>query len=82
MINTDAELGVVRDELRRAEAVLESTKRKFAHNPVQYDLFSAGIIDIIDSMRADIDAYLGGPPAREPAGHPTDQGVTPGAARP
>ncbi len=58
MIVNDAELDVVQRQLERAERILELTKEECGHNPVQYRIFSAGIIDIIDSMRADIDAYL------------------------
>lgn len=82
MIVNDAELEVVQSQLRKAEHILELTKREVGHNPVQYHLFSSGIIDLIDSLRADIDAYLGVTTAREPVTHPPDQQVTSGTARP
>ena len=67
MIRTDAQLTLMRERLQQAERILELTKQECGHNPVQYPIFSAGIIDIIDSMRADIDAYLATPTAREPS---------------
>lgn len=60
MIRDDAGLAHVRDQLRRAESILESYRREFLpHNEVQYRLFSGSTVDLIRSMRADIDAYLG-----------------------
>ena len=82
MIRNDAQLALTRERLQQAERILEATKRDFGHNPVQYHLFSIGIIDIIDSMQADIDAYLGATPAREPVPHPSDHVPVPGAGRP
>ncbi len=70
MILSDAGLEVTRDQLRRAERILELTKQEVGHNPVQYHLFSAGVIDMIDSLRAEIDAYLGVTPARDSVAHP------------
>jgi hypothetical protein len=82
MIRTDAQLALARERLQQAERILELTKQECGHNPVQYPLFSAGIIDIIDSMRADIDAYLGVAPVRDPAPHPSDQEAAHEAGRP
>ncbi len=67
MITNDAGLELVREQLQRAERILEANKRDFGHNPVQYDLFSANVMDMIDEMRADIDAYLGTTTPREGA---------------
>lgn len=65
MIRTDAQLVLARRNLQQAESILEANKRDFGHNPVQYRLFSMGIIDIINSMRDDIDAYTGEVTPRE-----------------
>ncbi len=60
MITNDAELEVVRQQLHRAEAALDACRRDFLpHNEVQYRLFAGSTIDLIQSIRADIDAYLG-----------------------
>lgn len=60
MITNDNELRITRERLRQAESILESTRRDFLpHNPVQYRLFAGTTIDLIQSIRADIDAYLG-----------------------
>jgi hypothetical protein len=82
MIRNDAQLALTRERLQQAERILEATKQDFGHNPVQYRLFSAGIIDIIDSMRADIDAYLGVAPARDSVPQPSDHEVASGSGRP
>ncbi len=78
MIRTDAQLAVARQRLAKAEAMLDDTKREVGHNPVQYPFFSAGLIDLIDSMRADIDAYLG----VAPVPHTPDQVAVPETSRP
>lgn len=67
MITTESELDLVREQLHRAESALQATRRKFADNPIQYRLFSETTIDLIRSLRADIDAYLGVAPTRENA---------------
>jgi hypothetical protein len=60
VITNDAELEVVRKQLQRAEAALEACRRDFLpHNEVQYRLFAGSTIDLIQSLRAEIDAYLG-----------------------
>jgi hypothetical protein len=60
VIRTDAELEVVRQQLHLAEAALDACRRDFLpHNEVQYRLFAGSTIDLIQSLRADIDAYLG-----------------------
>ncbi|MGL4552973.1 MAG: hypothetical protein ACRC33_17495 [Gemmataceae bacterium] len=60
MITDDNELRITRERLRLAEAALESSRRDFLpHNEVQYRLFAGSTIDLIQSIRADIDAYLG-----------------------
>jgi hypothetical protein len=65
MITNDNELQITRERLRLVESALEATRRDFLpHNEVQYRLFSGTTIDLILSIRADIDAYLGiGPDA-------------------
>lgn len=79
----DAGLEVLRDQLRRAERILELTKQEVGHNPVQYRLFSQGIIDLIESLRADLDAYPGVAPARlAQTVHAQDQAAMPEPARP
>jgi hypothetical protein len=60
VIRNDVELEVVRKQLHRAEAALDACRRDFLpHNEVQYHLFAGSTIDLIRSIRADIDAYLG-----------------------
>lgn len=60
MITNDDELRITRERLRLAEAALEAARRDFLpHNEVQYRLFSGSTIDLIQAIRADIDAYLG-----------------------
>jgi hypothetical protein len=65
LITNDNELRITRERLRLAEAALEATRRDFLpHNEVQYRLFAGSTIDLIQSIRAEIDAYLGiGPDA-------------------
>jgi hypothetical protein len=60
VITNDNELRITRERLAQAESILDSCRRDFLpHNEVQYRLFAGSTIDLIQSMRADIDAYLG-----------------------
>jgi hypothetical protein len=67
MIADDDDLRRTRERLHQAEAALDATWREVGHNPVQYKLFSDGLIDLIRSFRADIDSYLGLAPAPQAA---------------
>jgi hypothetical protein len=58
MIHNDEELLRARQRLRDLEEILDSTWREVGHNPVQYKLFSAGTIDLIQDFRREIDEYL------------------------
>ena len=60
MITNDAELSVVRQQLGRVEAALDSLRRDVkAKNENMYELLAGSYIDMLQSLRADIDAYLG-----------------------
>jgi hypothetical protein len=60
MITNDNELRLTRERLQLAEAALDACRRDFLpHNEVQYHLFAGSTIDLIQSIRAEIDAYLG-----------------------
>jgi hypothetical protein len=60
MIANDNELRITRERLALAEAALDACRRDFLpHNEVQYRLFAGSTVDLILSIRADIDAYLG-----------------------
>ncbi len=60
MITNDNELRITRERLSLAEAALESLRRDvMPRNEVQYRLFSGTTIDLIRSIRADINDYLG-----------------------
>jgi hypothetical protein len=60
MITNDNDLRSTRERLRQAESIFEATRRDFLpHNEVQCRLFSGTTIDLIQSIRAEIDAYLG-----------------------
>ena len=64
MITNDNELRITRDRLRLAEAALDACRRDFLpHNEVQYRMFAGSTIDLIHSIRGEIDAYLGLAPA-------------------
>ncbi len=60
MITNDNELRITRERLGLAEAALDSLRRDVLPvNEVQYHLFAASTIDLIQSLRTDIDVYLG-----------------------
>jgi hypothetical protein len=62
MITNDAQLEVVREQLRRIEAALDSLRREVkvkSKNEKLYEVMSRGYIDLLLSIRGDIDAYLG-----------------------
>jgi hypothetical protein len=60
MITNDAELEVVRKQLGRVEAALDSLRREVKpKNEKLYELLAESYIDLLQSLRADIDAYLG-----------------------
>ncbi len=60
MITNDAELSVVRQQLGRVEAALDSLRRDVKpKNESMYELLAESYIDMLQSLRADIDAYLG-----------------------
>src|SRR5437660_1576640 len=59
VITNDTELEVVRQQLRKAEAALDACRHDFRDNEVQYRLFAGSTIELIQSIRAEIDAYLG-----------------------
>jgi hypothetical protein len=60
VITNDTELEIVRQQLRRAENALDACRRDFLpKNEVQYHLFAGSTIELIQSLRAEIDEYLG-----------------------
>jgi hypothetical protein len=60
MIKNDAELEVVRSQLGRVEAALDSLRRDVKpKNENMYALMAESYIDLLQALRADIDAYLG-----------------------
>ncbi len=60
MIKNDAELEVVRSQLGRVEAALDSLRRDVKpKNENMYALMAESYIDLLHALRADIDAYLG-----------------------
>ncbi len=59
MIKIDAELDVVRKQLGRAEAALDSLRRDVKpKSEKMYNLMSESYIDMIQGLRAQIDAYI------------------------
>jgi hypothetical protein len=69
MITSDAELEVVRKQLGRVEAALESLRRDVRPRNVKtYELMAESYVELLRSLRADVDAYLGiaTAPARAP----------------
>jgi hypothetical protein len=66
MITNDNELRLTRERLQLAEAALDSLRRDLLPvNEVQYRLFSAAPIELIRSIRDEIDLYLGIAPDSE-----------------
>jgi hypothetical protein len=60
MITNDAELEVVRRQLEHAEAALESLRRDVKpKNEKTYEVMAVSYLDLVQSFRAEIDAYLG-----------------------
>ena len=60
MITNDAELEVVRKQLARAEAALDSLRREVKpKNEKMYNLMAESYIDMLRALRSDIDTYLG-----------------------
>ena len=60
MITTDAELELTRERLKLVEAALDSLRRDVkSKNEKLYQVMSVGYIDLLLSIRGDIDAYLG-----------------------
>jgi hypothetical protein len=66
MITNDNELAIVRSQLGHAEAALEALRREVKpKNEKTYDRMAESYIDMLLSLRAEIDAYLGiEPPSR------------------
>src|SRR5579872_3462746 len=68
MITNDAELEVVRKQLARVEAALDSLRREVKpKNEKTYHLMAETSIDLLQSLRSEIDAYLGIAPLPENA---------------
>jgi hypothetical protein len=60
MITNDAELEVVRKQLGRVEAALDSLRRDVKpKSEKMYDLMAESYIEMLRSLRKDVDAYLG-----------------------
>ena len=60
MIQNDTQLGIVREQLARAEAALESLRHEVQpKNEQMYRVMAESYVDTILSLRADVDAYLG-----------------------
>jgi hypothetical protein len=60
MITNDNELRITRERLALAEAALDSLRRDVLPvNEAQYHLLAGSTIELIQSIRAEIDAYLG-----------------------
>ena len=60
MITNEKQLQVVREQLATAEAALDSLRREVLfQNPEMYEVMSESYIDMILSLRGEIDAYLG-----------------------
>ncbi len=65
MIRNDAELAVTRQQLDRAERALRSLREEVEpHNPARFRLMAESYIDMIQRLRAAVDAYLGVVPVR------------------
>ena len=60
MIHNDEQLQVVQEQLARVEQALASIRKDILpKNPRNYAVFSESYIDMIRTLRAEIDAYLG-----------------------
>jgi hypothetical protein len=78
MITNDAELEVVRKQLARVEAALDSLRREVKpKNEKTYQLMAETSIDLLHALRSEIDAYLGiAPlPVRADRKHTAAEGV-------
>jgi hypothetical protein len=74
MITNDAQLAVVRGQLAHVEAALDSIRRDVKpKNEKMYDLMAESYIEMLQSLRSEIDAYLGtvAPPEKLEAEHRT-----------
>ncbi len=60
MIQNDKQLGIVREQLARAEAALESLRQEVQpKNEQVYRVMAESYVDTILLLRAEVDAYLG-----------------------
>jgi hypothetical protein len=60
MIKNDNQLAIVREQLASAEAALDAIRREVQpQNPRTYAVMAEPYIDVVLSLRAEIDAYLG-----------------------
>src|SRR5688572_3394722 len=60
MITNDQQLAVVREQLTRAESALDALRHEvLPQNERMYEVMSESYVDMILSLRGDIDAYLG-----------------------
>ncbi len=60
MIMNDNQLAIVREQLATAEAALDAIRREVQpQNPRTYAVMAEPYIDVVLSLRAEIDAYLG-----------------------
>jgi hypothetical protein len=60
MIKNDNQLAIVREQLATAEAALDAIRREVQpQNPGTYAVMAEPYIDVVLSLRAEIDAYLG-----------------------
>ena len=65
MITNDEELEIVRRQLKRAESALDSLRHDVKpKNEELYHLMAESYIDMLLSLRTDIDAYLGIAPVK------------------
>lgn len=70
MITNDAELEVVRTQLNRAEAALDALRQEVqSKNERTFDAMAESYIDMVQSLRAEIDTYQGRVAPNAP-GHP------------
>ena len=71
MITNDEELEIVRRQLNHVESALDSLRHDVKpKNEKLYHLMAESYIEMLQSLRADIDAYLGIPPVTLPESAP------------
>ena len=60
MITNEEELAIVREQLTRCDAVIESFRKELLPNHERnFNLYARSWIDMRQELQADIDAYLG-----------------------